>query len=204
MQRFCTIASLFILVPVFLTSCGSKSESKSTAVVVVYGKVNVTTANGNDSSSFDLTALTQCKRNVDTGRVDVTLSQGAGKPLLSFAIKDYSATPKTYSCNQAADNQSSTTDLGGKFDTCMATTSVVSSATATTLNGYAMYREAVATKPFSYAGTCSIQVTAASPAIKGTLSCTKLIQTQLEGAARNPIDTAVTADLTADFDCTFQ
>jgi hypothetical protein len=75
---------------------------------------------------------------------------------------------------------------------------------ATTLNGYAMHRDATTVKPFNYSGACSIQITEASPATKGTITCNDMVQTQLEGAARNPIDTAVTADVTADFNCTFQ
>ncbi|HYX34931.1 MAG TPA: hypothetical protein VE954_17680 [Oligoflexus sp.] len=195
--------SLMILVHPLLTSCGSDSKSDP-APTVVYGTIKLTPVQGDDAGTYELTGLTQCARNADTGRVDVVMSQGAGKPSLTVAIKDYSASAKTYTCAQAADNKTSTTDVGGKFDSCMVATTVLSKSTATSLNGYAMHREAITVKPFTYAGSCSIQVTEASPSIKGTVSCTKMVQTQLEGAARNPIDTGITADLTAEFKCTFQ
>jgi hypothetical protein len=166
--------------------------------------MTVTTTQGDDAGTFELTALTSCRRNADSGRVDVSLSQGAGKAGISFAIKDYQSSAKPYSCVQSSDNQNSATDLGGKFDSCMVAIAVPSTPSATTLNGYAMHRDAITVKPFNYSGECSIQVTEASPATKGTILCKSLVQTQLEGAARNPIDAAVTADVTAEFNCTFQ
>jgi hypothetical protein len=196
------LLGLMLLAPA-LTSCGSKSDSKPQPVIV-YGKMTVTTTSSTDAGTFELTALSSCKRNADTGRVDVIMSQGAGKPGLSFAIKDYSSTAKPYTCTQSLDNQSSTTDLGGKFESCMVAITVPSTATATTLNGYSMHRDALTVKPFNYSGACSIQVTEASPATKGTIVCSDMVQTQLEGLARNPIDTSTTADVTAEFNCTFQ
>jgi hypothetical protein len=205
MQRSCFIKSTLTLLALYplLTSCGSKDESDPPPVVV-YGKTEITSVSGKDNASLELTSLTQCARNADTGRVDISVSQGPGKPGLTLAIKDYSSSAKTYTCTQAADNQGSETSVGGKFESCMVGVSVLSAATATTLNGYSMYRETTTTKPFAYTGVCTIQVTDASPSIKATVSCTKMIQTQLEGAPRNPIDANVTADLTADINCTFQ
>lgn len=197
-----SLLGVAILAPV-LTSCGSKSDSKSEPIVV-YGKMTVGTTKGDDAGTFELNALTSCKRNADTGRVDVSMSQRAGRAGLSFAIKDYSSSAKPYTCIQSLDNQSSPTDLGGKFDSCMVAITVPSTPSATTLNGYSMHRDAITVKPFNYSGACSIQITSASPATKGTIVCNDMVQTQLEGAARNPIDTAVTADVTAEFDCTFQ
>ncbi len=199
-----SILIMVLLNPIF-SACGSKDKSDSPTVV--YGKIIVKSSSGTDSGSYELTSLTQCQRNVDTGRVDIALSQGSGKPGLTLAIKDYSASAKTYTCVQALDNQSSTTSVGGKFETCMAGVTVLSTPTATsaaTLNGYSMYRETTGIKPFSYSGACSIQVTEGSPSIKGTVSCGSMVQTLLEGAARNPIDVTVTADLSAEFNCTFQ
>lgn len=197
---------LMVLLSPILSSCGSKDKSDSNPAVV-YGKITVKSVSGTDSGSFELNSLTQCQRNVDTGRVDIVMSQGAGKPGLTLAIKDYSASAKTYTCVQALDNQSSTTSVGGKFESCMVGVTVPStptSTTAATLNGYSMYRESTAVKPFNYSGSCSIQVTEASPSIKATVSCASMVQTLLEGATRNPIDVSVTADLTGEFNCTFQ
>src|SRR5690606_29341994 len=76
--------TLLVLLYPLLPSCGSKSESDPPPVVV-YGKIGVTTVSGKDSGSLELTALTQCARNADSGRVDISMSQGAGKPSLTLA-----------------------------------------------------------------------------------------------------------------------
>ena len=89
------------------------------------------------------------------------LSSHACIPSLSIAIKDYSSTAKTYTCKQASDNSTSETDIGGKFDSCMTSISALTTSTAKTLNAYSMYRDTTATKKFTYAGTCTINVTAA-------------------------------------------
>lgn len=187
-----------------VAACGSKKSEDSEPVTIsgnltVSGSKTVT-----DNATVQMTNIVTCSRNADTGRVDVTLSQGSDRPSFSLAIKDYSADPKTYSCTQAADNATSETDVGGKFETCLVAAKVLSASDKTTLNGYSMYRETVATRKFSYTGACSISVTTASPAIVGSFSCTNMIQTTLESAVRNPIVEAITANAAGDFNCTFR
>ena len=202
MSTHCLQPSLVLLAALF-SACGD-TKDKETPALVVSGSLTLSDSKTTDAATFSLTTIEKCSRNADSGRVDVVLSQGVGKPSLSFAIKDYSSTPKTYTCKQSTDNKDSLTDVGGKFESCMVDVKVLSSATASTLNGYSMYREVATTKPFSFTDSCSIALTAATPNISGTLTCTNLIQTALEGAARNPIDASVTADLKADFNCTFR
>jgi hypothetical protein len=203
MLKFTYPALVFAVLGSF-SSCGDKKKDDDTPVTV-YGNLTLSESKGgNDNATAQLTSVTSCTRNADTGRVDVNLSQGAGKPSMAFAIKDYSSTPKTYICKQAADNATSDTDVGGKFESCMASAFVMSSSTATTLNGYQMHRDSASTKKFTYAGVCSVTVTTASPSIVGTLSCTGMVQTMLESAARNPIDGGITATLQGDFNCAFQ
>jgi len=200
----CFYPLVFGLVIGSVASCGDKKKDEDDPVTV-YGNMTLSDSKGgNDNATVQLTSLTACTRNADTGRVDVNLTQGAGKPAMTFAIKDYSSSPKTYICKQAADNATSDTEVGGKFESCMASAYVMSSATTTTLNGYQMHRDSASTKKFTYAGNCSVTVTTASPAIVGTVSCTGMVQTMLESAARNPIDGAITATLQGDFNCTFQ
>ena len=199
---FLQVLGSSLLVTAFLiTACGDEKKKEDTPVTV-YGNLTLSESkSGADNATVKLTSVTACTHNVDTGRVDMTISQGAGSPALSIAIKDFASSPKAYVCTQAADNGTSDTDVGGKFVTCMASVSVLSSATGTTLNKYNMYRETVATKKFTYGGACSINITSASVKLTGTVSCATMVQTDLEGAARNPIDGAITANLQGDFTC---
>ncbi len=186
------------------SACSSDSKDSDDAPAVQATVIVSDSKSGGDNGTVALTSVDKCTRDANSGRADIVLSLGANAPSLTLAIKDYSSDPKTYECKQGSDNKTSATDVGIKFETCMAEVKVKASATATTLNGYSMYRETVGVKPFSYAGTCTIAVTAATPTITGKVTCTDLVQTTLEGAVRNPIDTAVTADLAADFSCTFR
>ena len=197
------ICSFAPLLSLALISCGGKDDDDEEPTVV-YGTMTLSDSKGgNDNATVQLTAATTCTRNADTGRVDVTLSQGSGKPSLSLAIKDYSSVAKTYTCKQAADNATSDTDVGGKFESCMVSASVLAGPALTTLNSYSMYRETIAVKKFTHAGACSITVNTASPSIAGTVSCTGMVQTLLEGAARNPVDNTITANMQSDFKCNF-
>ncbi len=194
----------FLALVLGIASCGSKNDSPA-ASTTIYGNSTLSESKGGtDNATVQYTGLTACSRNADTGRVDVTLTNGTGLPSLSIAIKDYSSTAKTYTCKQASDNSTSETDIGGKFDSCMTSISALTTSTAKTLNAYSMYRETTATKKFTYAGTCTINVTAATPSIVATVACTGMVQTLLESAVRNPVDSAITATLAADINCAFR
>jgi len=198
--------SYFIAIPVVLVvlSCGS-DDKKEDPPTVVYGTMVLSDSKGgDDNATVKLTSANTCKRNADTGRVDVKISAGTGKPSLTLAIKDYSSEAKTYTCKQAADNATSDTEVGGKFETCSVEASVLTSAETKTLNTYSMYRETTAIKAFPYTGACTINVTTASPSIEGTVTCTGLVQTTLEGAIRNPVEEKVTASVQSDFECRFK
>lgn len=187
-----------------ISSCGSKKDDPP-AATTVYGNSTLSESKGGaDNATVQYTGLTACSRNADTGRVDVTLTNGTGLPSLSIAIKDYSSVAKTYTCKQASDNSTSETDIGGKFDSCMTSISALTTSTAKTLNGYSMYRDSTSVKKFTYAGTCTINVTAATPSIVATVACAGMVQTMLESAARNPVDSAITATLAADINCAFR
>lgn len=187
-----------------LTACGSSKSDSEAPPVVVYGNLTVAASTTEtDNGTYALTSADACSRDINTGIVKVSLSQGAGKASMAFTIKDFSATPKTYTCKQAADNQSGD-GVGSLFETCMVEAKVPSSAGATTLNGYSMYRETVATEKFTYAGTCTIDVTTAPPNAKGTFACTSLVQIVRNGTPRNPVSDTITATATGDFNCNFR
>lgn len=187
------------------SACSTDKKDPAPPPVVVYGTTTITNSKvGTDNGAYQLTSADVCSHNVDSGVVNVTLSQGAGKPSLQLAIKDFSSTPKVYTCKQAADNGTADASVGLKYETCMVQGAVPSSNGAASLNGYSMYRETVATKKFTYAGACTIDVSAAAPSIVGKVACTGMVQTTLEGAPRNPVDAAISADVAADFNCTFK
>lgn len=202
--KYRTYMAVSVVALTFVAACGSK-KSEDSEPVTISGNLTVSESKTvTDNATLQMTSIATCTRNADTGRVDVTLSQGSDRPSLSLSIKNYSSDPKSYSCTQAADNATSDTDVGGKFETCMVAVKVLSASGKTTLNGYSMYRESVATKKFSYTGACTVSVTTASPAIAGSFSCTNMIQTTLESVARNPVEGSVTANAVGDFNCTFR
>jgi len=186
-----------------LAACGDKDPDEKSDPPPKLGTLTIADSKtGTDNGSFELNSADVCSRNADTGRVDVVLSGTGG--VLTIALKDYSSTPKAYTCKQATDNVADVNGVGGKFESCMADMKVPAKADSTLYNGYSIYRETTAVKPFAYAGACSINVTAATPTITGTVSCTDMVQTVLESAARNPIEAGVHADLTAEFKCDFR
>jgi hypothetical protein len=200
------IPAIFTIVSAvgILTGCGDKKEDKP-APVVVHGTFTLSDSKGvTDNASVQLTSVDKCARDVNTGRVDLTLSAGVGQPNIMLAIKDYSASAKTYTCKQAADNRTSETDVGGKFETCMVDVKVKSSAEATSLNGYGIYRESATIDPFTYNGACTIDVTAATPSITAKINCVDMVQYLIRGGARRPNDGSITAKLVGELTCAFQ
>ncbi|MCX6117230.1 MAG: hypothetical protein NT027_06795, partial [Proteobacteria bacterium] len=113
------------------------------------------------------------------------------------------STPKTYTCLQSADNGTSETSVGGKFESCAISGTVMASVSATTLNSYNMYRETIDTGAFTYSGACSIVVSAASPTITATFDCNKMVQTIVTDRKRFPMSGAPTGTLKGEFKCTF-
>ncbi len=204
MRHLLRPALVLAIIAPLLVSCGEKKEDEDEPAPVVYATMTIADSKATtDNGTSQLTTLDSCKRDVASGLVTVKMSMGAGKASLSFSIKNYSSTPKAYTCTQAVDNQVKP-ELGTLYETCMVDVKVPASATDTALNGYSMYRETVTTEGFIYAGACAIDVTAATPAIQGTIACTDLIQTTRNGTPPNPLVATVTADVTGSFNCTFK
>jgi hypothetical protein len=184
--------------------CGSDSgdDSKDDAPKPIYATMVVSEASSaSENAKYALETKVGCTWNTDTGRLDAELSQGEGRPALKFAVKNFQSSATTYTCKQASNNKTSATDVGGKFDTCAVSFTTPSALGVVALNSYAMHRETTQTKPFTYAGACTIQVTGVSPNLVAKIGCKDLVQVGLEGAPRNPIDAKTVATVTADVNC---
>ena len=154
-----------------------------------------------ENGVMELTKVDECSINPDTGRADFSFSNGRNRSL-TIAIKNITSTPATYTCGQASDNALAMDDLGLKFDDCMVEVSKISSADTTTSNSYSMHRISTDIKLFNYDGTCTVETTEVVSTVSANINCTGMVQTVLDGAARNPIDEEVTIDVTGDFSCT--
>ena len=185
------------------SGCGSKDEKKADPPVITYATLKVENSTSTtDNGSVALTRVDACAKNADSGLLTMTLG-AADQSSLSIKVRDFKASAPTYSCKQAANNQTDENSVGDKYETCSVYATILAAKGSTKINGYSMYRETTATKPFAYSGTCSIAFTDFTPTVKGTVTCTKMVQTLLESAARNPIQATTTADVTATaFSCT--
>ncbi|MCX6124459.1 MAG: hypothetical protein NTV34_06875 [Proteobacteria bacterium] len=195
------VNSLVIIgAPTIMIACGD-GKSSDPAPVVTYATMTVSNATKTtDNGTLTLTTSTTCTKDATSDLLTVVLSSTSGQNM-SVTVKGFKSTASTYTCVQASTNQTDPVSVGSKYDTCGVSFHTLSAATGTALNGYAMYRDTVAIKPFTYAGTCSIAFTDTAPTVKGTVTCSKLLQTELDGSARNPIDTSMTADISGSFYC---
>ena len=173
---------------ILTTGCGLV-EQETDAPVIKYAKLSVTTSDNADPVDFELTQGT-CTNDVDTGFFSGSFSAPDGTAL-TIIIKGFSSRGACYACSDA----SYYTDcaLGYKFDGC--TVELALPDAETSVNTYAMHRDVEETKAFTYAGACALTLSYEEPRVLGTVDCTALIQTQLQGSARNPIDEDVTATI---------
>jgi hypothetical protein len=185
-----TLAGLFLVT----AGCGESKDSTTS----VFGNLTFNNTGSNDATLTTLTKMVTCKRDADLGIFDFEAASEDGRSSIKFRVKGFKSTMETYTCKQADDNRSGTS-LGGKYDNCYVYAKVSS---PTGLNGYSMYREeAEKTQSFTYAGSCQIQFSEVSPKAKAKIICTKMIQTMLNGAVRNPVSDTVTGDVAAEVDC---
>lgn len=190
-------------------SCGEKVGDVATSN---YGTLTLSeVVDGNESVEIKLDKKHSCEKDVDTGLLTIGLSNTSNTnkaksttPQVSLKVKNFSSTASTYSCLQTANNTSSATDLGDKYQTCAIEISTPSLVDEKVFNKYAMHRASTDIKPFTYSGSCVVEVSEGSPTIKAKVNCTKLVQVALDGSARNPIDASVTATLTGSIECTLK
>lgn len=198
------IIALFIISFSLITliNCSKKEKEDPETVYAT-----LTTTNSSDTSqnvTLSLKSVATCTKDSNSSLVTVRLgSSGATAPFFALSIKGYnSTTPGTYTCTQASDNTGSTvgSDL---YQSCAMQVGIYSDASGSTLNQYSMYRPVSGIGGFTYAGTCTVTLTDASPTIKGTVSCTRMVQSYLNGSVRNPTDSNLYVDLSGNFYCTF-
>jgi hypothetical protein len=131
-----------------------------------------------------------CTNDADTGFFEANFTASNGSAM-NIKIKGFSTAGRTYTCSQALDNTSG--DIGNKYDGCALELTIPDQAVAA--NTYAMHRSSADVRDFAYTGGCTITTSYEAPRVTASVLCTSLVQTHLQGASRNPIDTSVTADL---------
>lgn len=187
-----------------LSACGDDKGGDKEAAKVVYATVKTVNAPKTDDvgdTTIEFTHVDQCSSDADSGFFQATFSAGNNKPTLAIRIKGFGTNAKTYNCSQANDNKSGA--VGGKYNECAVEIQTLYSSSSSNLNKYTMYRDSESMKALDYTGSCEISTTYDKPRVKGTINCAKLVQTRLDGADRNPIDSSVTIDIAAEskFEC---
>lgn len=154
-----------------------------------------------DNGSYSWTTFNTCRKELASGFFTLTIGDATGG--LDVRIKDFRSVPGTYSCLQAANNAGNTQTLGDKFTGCMVEVRNMPAGAASG-DAYAMHRSALTVPAFSYAGACSVTISEVTSRVKGSIACAGMVQTVLEGTARNPVSNSVTADASGEFFCDLQ
>ena len=189
------ISSILVLIGSF----GCRQEPGA-----VFGTLMVKDAETSEDKTQELTVVNTCKRDADNGVLSINLSSENQEAALELKVTGFKSSPQTYTCTQAVDNKTAGS-LGGKFDTCYVAVKIPGNEKNMVSNGYSMYRdEAEKLQSFTYSGTCQIEVADVAANIKGLVTCNKMIQTYLNGSARNPVDSKSTADVKAVFSCALE
>lgn len=190
-----------LIFSVFLGSASLMACNPDASSGTVYANLSLENSASSDSSQNQLRKVVSCKRDTDNAVLNIDLTSENSATALKLKITGFKSSPQAYACSQAIDNKTAGS-LGSKFDTCFVSTKVPTASGATVSNSYSMYRdENEKLQAFNFSGVCQIQIQEIGTNVKGIISCTKMIQTFLNGAARNPIDSNVTADVKADFNC---
>jgi hypothetical protein len=165
------------------------------------GNLEIENSSGADASASGLYKVVTCKRDIDNSVLNVELTDANDAANLKLRITGFKPNPQPYTCRQASDNRAAGS-LGSKFETCFVAARIPTSSSASALNAYSMYRdEAEKSQAFAYEGSCVIEILDVASYVKGTVKCTRMVQTYLNSAPRNPIDSSVTADVKATFNC---
>lgn len=184
--------NLLLLLALSLTSLtiGCEAEEDKPPVVE-YVKLNVEAPGEGEGGAVVMTTA-MCTSDSDTGffQGDFTGEDGS---MLTVKIKGFTTNEAIYTCSQASDNTEG--EVGNKFDSC--SVALVIADPETSVNSYAMHRSSAEVKGFTYGGTCTVTTTYSEPTLTADVNCTGLVQTDLQGSARNPIDGSVTADITS-------
>jgi hypothetical protein len=142
--------------------------------------------------------FSRCSKDLSTGLLSVFI--GNSTKSLEVQIKNVSNSAKEYGCKQAANNSQSQGSLGDKFNSCMVDVRLTPE-DAAGASGYSMHRATADFAPFTYSGDCSVSISEIDDSVSGTFACGDMIQTYLESSYRNPVDAAITANVSGDFSC---
>ena len=188
MKNFLSLCLTICATVILSTGCGLV-EQESDAPVIKYAKLSVTAPESAEPVEVELTQGT-CTNDVDTGFFSGSFSAPDGTAL-TLKIKGFSTSGASYACSQATNNTEGA--VGNKFDGC--TVELALPDAETSVNTYAMHRDVEGTKAFTYAGDCALTISYEDPRVLGTVECSGLVQTELQGSPRNPIDESVTASI---------
>jgi hypothetical protein len=186
LRKLLTLLSISLTFP--LMGCESEEDKPP---VVEYVKLNVEAPGEGEGGAVVMTTA-MCTSDSDTGffQGDFTGDDGS---LLTVKIKGFTTSEAIYTCTQASDNTAG--EVGNKFDSC--SVALVIADPETSVNSYAMHRSSAEVKGFTYGGTCTVTTSYSEPTLTADVNCTGLVQTDLQGAARNPIDESITASITS-------
>lgn len=191
------VKGLLVLGFVTLSACSvSKKDDDDDTV---YSKLSLTgsTVAANDGN-VEFTKV-ECEKNADSLLFTATFT-AANKATFKMKVRDFKV--KSYSCQQPANNQTSTSSVGDKYDNCGLELVVPSSSTATTFNTYATYRDTTEAKPFTFGGACIVDVKAVEGTASGTVTCTKMIMYKMEDTILFPLQAPYsTTDISGTFSC---
>jgi hypothetical protein len=151
-----------------------------------------------ENISVHFATASLCHKNSGAGTFEAKFQ--SENQSLTIRVRNFTAGAKTYTCKQAANNQTSESSLGDRFHGCGVELSVDPD-DALGFASYASYRNATTIAPFQYDGECQVQVSQAQIEFKATVSCSKMVQTFFDGSVRNPIDPAVVATTSATVSC---
>jgi hypothetical protein len=199
------------LASLYLSACGYICErtgegcKKSDAPPPVVAQVTMSMPQAADLR-FAFTDSNACNLDPDTGLLTVQY-QGhdpSGDHALSVAVRGLQSTPASYRCQQASNNAASATDVGDLYEECMVAVTTPG-ASGLGASGFAMHREAAAVKPFTYGGSCVVDILQTQWPLMGSFNCTDMAEVTLAGLPRNPVAAdGVHPDATASFAGTFQ
>jgi hypothetical protein len=182
---------LGLALPLLSHACGKSDDDDKAEAVVRYGDIKTSLLASTDVRTATLTTAS-CGSNGDTGLFTGVFTGAAGE-MLDVKIKDFSTTPRTYTCIQPESNRAG--DLGEKYNGCGIEFAIPDANLGA--NTYSSYRTLEAQDTFTYTGTCTVTTSYTAPKITLDIVCSNLIQTKYHGAARNPISGAETASLTS-------
>jgi len=207
---YISFVSLIMIIFFINASCGKEEDDDNLNDPTYYATFALANSQySTDNASVQLTSVTKCTRNKESGLVKVQIGAGSGKPSLNIKIKNASSEATTYTCSQDASNEG--TKTGFEYENCFIEVDVLSDTSGQYLNTYSMARVTTSISPdepntendFKYEGECSITISTVTPTLKGEASCTQMVQTKLKDRPRNPVLDDVTADLSISaFYCT--